>query len=456
MLASASVRELQQGIRDGEVTRREIVETHLARVNQVNPLTNSFVELRADEVLREAGRADAAHGTTIAGSLDGIPMSVKDSYSVAGLRRSDGLVINRDRRAGKDELVVERLRGSGALILGHAAIPDLCIRWNTISSLYGVTHNPRDLSRTAGGSSGGDAANVAAGLATVGLGGDLGGSIRVPASFCGFYGFRPGLGRVPNVTELPFAPPSPGVELMATIGPLARTVADIDVSFRAITGANLRDPATMDVPLTESAAKPRVAVLRYETGAVLDAEINARLDGTITALRAEGYDVVEGVFPELRRAPEVWAEILGTDLLQLTLPALGKHVIESGRVHIQEMFGAFDLGSEVRPYQNAWLERRSLQDRLSAFMLEYPLVVAPVAGMLAPRINYDDFIGVDASAALFDQMRCVPWVILFNLPSLALPSGIQLVGRRFAELDVIRAGYAVERHLPDVTVANPA
>lgn len=453
---SPSIAELQASISRGELTRRDIVEAHLDRIERVNAITNSFVEVRADEVLHEADAADLRNGTTIRGALDGVPTSIKDSYSVAGLHRTNGLPVNADVVDAHDDLVVSRLRGAGALILGHAAIPDLCIRWNTISGLYGTTRNPRDPQRTAGGSSGGDAANVAAGLATIGLGGDLGGSIRVPASFCGVYGFRPGGGRVPDVNPNPHPFDGMSDEVMCEIGPLARSVDDIETTFRVLSGFDRRDPSSADAALAAPLAHPPVALLRHETGAVLDPEIERALDETAAMLRSEGYEVVEHVLPDLRRAPELWAEILGTELCRDYLPSVSEHVIPSARVHIEEMFGAFERGSDVTRYLAAWQERRALQQSLITAMARYPLVLAPVAGMRAPLLDFDDHIGRDASVDLFDQMRAIPWVNLFSLPSLALPNGIQIVGRRFDELTVLAAGRAAERHLPPVVVATPS
>lgn len=151
----------------------------------------------------------------------------------------------------------------------------------------------------------------------------------------------------------------------------------------------------------------------------------------------------------------MWAEIIGTDLLNVTLPEVGSQVLASGRVHIDEMFGLFDLGPDVRRYGAAWLERRALQDRLVRFLEEYPLVVAPVVGMPTPPLDFDDHIGVEASAALFQRMRCVMWVNLFGLPGLALPNGIQLVTRRFHEPDLLATAAAIEPLLPPVEVAEP-
>jgi amidase len=453
-IESMSIDQLHHAIRSGALTRAEIVTAHLARIAQVNPLVNGFVEVRGAEALAEAEQRDQRLGTTLDGALDGIPFSIKDSYAVAGLHRTNGLPVNAHAVDANDDLVVQRIRDAGGIVLGHAAIPDLCIRWNTISGLYGTTRNPRDLARAAGGSSGGDAANVAAGMATLGLGGDLGGSIRVPASFCGVYGFRPGMGRVPDVAGNPRPGDPPSEEIMCEIGPLARSATDIETAYRVIAGYDPRDPSSADSALAPADGPRTVAVLREETGADLEPEIVEALDVTIGMLREAGYAVHEHVLPDLRRAPELWAEILGTELCRDYLPSVRDDVIDSAAVHIEEMFGAHELGPEVVPYLAAWRERRELQDRLVEAMGEYPLIVAPVAGMRAPLLDFDDHIGREASVALLDKMRCVPWVNLFSLPSLALPNGIQIVGRRFRELDVLAAGRAIEHGLV-VEIAEP-
>lgn len=449
--------ELQSQIREGSLTRRQIVQAHLDRIATVNPHTNSLVELRADEVVAEADAADSERGRTITGPLDGVPMSVKDSYGIRGLRRSDGLKANADRYVDRDDSVVTRLRDAGALLLGHGNVPDLCVRWNTISGLYGTTRNPRDLNLTVGGSSGGDAANVAAGMATAAIGQDLGGSIRVPASFCGIYGVRSTPGVVPNLSTYPAFPETPAAQAMGTIGPFARNVDDLERVFTAIAVPDPLDP--LSLPLARQSAdaepRPRVAVLREETGAVLDPEISRRLDETVALLRGAGYDVVEGAIGDLRRAPELWAEITGTDLVHTMLERAGHLMTDSGRQHVEEMFGAVALDGSVSSYNDAWIERAGLLVEWAAFSERFPLVVAPVAGMPTPPLDFDHMLDAAATTALFDSMRCVPWVNLFGVPSLALPNGIQLVGRRFREDQLFAAARAIEPGLAPVTIATP-
>lgn len=457
----ATIAQLQRGIRDGSLTRAGIVRHHLDRVRAHNAAVGSVAELRADAVLAEAQTADAAHGRTVVGSLDGAPLSVKESYGIAGMRRSDGLPLWRDRRATRDDTVVTRLREAGALLVCHGNVPDLCVRWNTVSGLYGTTRNPRDPGRTVGGSSGGEAANVAAGFAVAAIGQDLGGSIRVPAAFCGVYGLRTTPGVVPTVSEFPAFPATPTTHAFGTIGPLARDVADLRAVYEAIAVPDDRDVAgvpTADTGHRPAAAaparRPPVAVLVDETGATVDDDIRARLDDTCAWLEDAGYDVARHVLPDLRRASELWAQLTGTDLVRVTLPRLGAHMTASGRQHVEDLFGAFALGSDLGAYLDAWAERAALYAQWARVARRYPLVIAPVAGMPTPALDFDELIGRDATLALFDRMRCVPWVNLFGLPSLALPNGIQLVGRRFHEADLFDAALAVEPHLP-VTVATP-
>jgi amidase len=196
-------------------------------------------------------------------------------------------------------------------------------------------------------------------------------------------------------------------------------------------------------------------VLREEAGAVIEPEILRRLDDTVSALRAAGYEVVEGVIGDLRRAPELWAEIAGTDLVHTMLARVGDLMVESGRQHVEQMFGAVALDGSVSSYNDAWIERHGLLVEWLRFAEEFPIVLAPVAGMPAPLLDFDHLLDAEATSALFDSMRCVPWVNLFGLPSLALPNGIQLVGRRFREDELFAAARALEPALPPVAVATP-
>lgn len=453
MDSTTSVAAAQAAISAGTTTRVALAQQHLDRVAASNGDVNAIVELN-DNLLEEAARADERLGTAIGGPLDGAIMSIKDSFAVAGLHRTDGVKAWSDRVATSDEESVRRLREADALFIGRTNVPDLCIRWNTISSAHGTTRNPRDLTRTAGGSSGGEGASVAAGYSMIGLGADLGGSIRVPASFNNVWGMRPSAGLVPDISEIPCLPPSMVTDVMNCTGPLARSVDDLARVHTVIRGPHPGDPKVLPIELATSPTKPRVAVLRDETGATIDAEISARLDRVAASLQDAGYEVHENVLPDLRRGPEIWATIIGTDLLQNTIPALGELIEPTGKQHIEAMFGIYDLGNDVPAYYRAWIERREFMTMLSIAMSEYPIILAPVAGMATPLLEFDDMLNHEDTMRLFDSMRCVPWVNLCSLPSVATPLGIQLVGARFTDLDLLAAAREVEARIDPVTVAG--
>ncbi|HUH87120.1 MAG TPA: amidase family protein [Pusillimonas sp.] len=440
------------------ISREELMRSHLARIEQVNPKLNALVELRADAALAEARQADAHHQARASLPLDGIPISIKEHYDVQGMKHTEGLPAWADRRSPSDEVVVQRLREAGAIVVGKANQPDLQIRWNTISHLYGATLNPRNTSLSAGGSSGGDAAAVASGMAPLGMGLDYGGSIRVPATFCGIYGLRPSAGRTPAAPTLPPFDGPPTVDLMSCIGPMARCVEDLQLVYEVIAGPHWADPATVPVPLAgdgPNTGRPRIARMLDETGALVSPEVAARLDETARMLADAGYEVVDAAIPNARRAPELWAEIIGTELLQTGMPEFGHLLGESNRQHIEAMFGIYNLGSEVRRYIQAFIERRQLQREVAQWMQDHPLVLCPVAGMDTPALDFDHMLDRARTQRLFDQMRNIPWVNLLGLPSVALPNGMQIVARRFHEAQALEAASVAQKVIGAASVAEP-
>ncbi len=449
--------QLRHLVRTKAASRREIVQAHLDRAAARNAAVNAIVEQRAEKALAEADAADRDSGDRSGLPLDGIPVSIKDTFDVTGMRHTEGIRSMAERVSPADAVAVARLRAAGAIVIGKCNQPDFQMRWNTVSDLYGPTRNPRDLSRSVGGSSGGDAAAVATGMAPLGLGADYGGSIRLPAAWCGIYGLRPTPGTIPSVAALPPLDAPPTIDVMASIGPLARSVEDLWTALQVMAGSDPRDPTCCDRPLTERRAsrRPRVARMCRETGAHVDPEVEAQLDGTVRILADAGYEVVEAGIPEAERAPEVWAELVHTELLRSALPVWGELMGESGRHHIEQMAALFDLGADVGGFVAAFIERRAIARLTGEWMEEHPLVVAPVAGMTAPPLDYDYLLDRDSTLQLFDRMRSVVWVNALGLPSVALPNGIQIVGRRFREAEIIDAAACVELGLGPVRPAMP-
>jgi amidase len=458
-LCALTISQMRSLLHSRKISRRELVQAHLDRIVAVNRVVNAFVELRAEAALVEAEAIDANPNRQAALPLDGIPVSIKDHFDVEGMLHTEGVKTMAHRRSPHDEVAVKRLRDAGAIILGKCNQPDFQIRWNTVSDLYGATRNPHNLSLTSGGSSGGDAAAVAAGMVPFGLGADYGGSIRVPASFCGIYGLRPSAGRIPAVAALePFDGP-PTLDLMCSIGPFARSVEDLQTTYRVLAGPDLGDPATVPVYLSDNAEgdrRLRVAMMTRETGAILTDEIESRLKQTARILETSGYEVLEIGIPQARRAPEVWAELVGTELLQSAMPAWASQLGKSGRQHIEMMFGIYSLGDRVNRYIDSFMERRSIVRETAQWMEHYPLVLAPVSGITAPPLDFDHFLDRAQTVELFDKMRNVMWVNLLGLPAIALPNGIQIVARRFFEKEAFAAAAIVEKKLGPVSIANLA
>jgi amidase len=388
--------------------------------------------------------------------LDGVPMIVKESFDVAGLPSTEGVRARAANVAAGDSLPVARLRAAGALILGKGKQPDFKSRWNTISELHGATRNPRDPSRSAGGSSGGDAAAVAAGFAAAGLGSDYGGSIRIPASFCGVAGLRTSPGVIPDVDAAGVCAAPPTAAAMSSLGPIARSVDDLRLLTAVVSGPapGAVDSASRKPP----APRPlRVARLSTELGATVEAPLVARLDETCAAFEAAGFEIVEADVPGGTRAPELFGELVGTELLSFGLPQLGKEIGSETRRYLETMFGARLLPG-LAELLAAQTELAVLASAVGTWMDDHPLVVSPVVGIEPPRLDFDRELSPGAAARLFDLMRNAVWVNLLGLPAVALPNGIQIVGRRFAEAEVLDAAAMVERAVspapPLVTVGD--
>ncbi|WP_141990466.1 amidase [Rhodoglobus vestalii] len=299
-----SARDIVDRVRAGELTRVEVVQAHLDVVASSNASVGALVAVRGEEALREADEADRTGNYR--GILDGVPMSVKSEYDVAGLPTTHGNKNMVDEIARQDSPVVARLRAQGAIIIGKGNQPDFAMRWNTHSSELGWTRNPRDLNKSVGGSSGGDAAAVAAGMVAVGFGTDLAGSIRVPAAFSQIYGLRATPGRIPYASEHRDSVRSPAVEAMSSQGPLARTVDDLRVAFAATAGASARHPFSLSSqPCVEETTGPlRVARIVHQSGADVSPEMEEKVDETCRALEEVGYQIEDAEFPGVNSLPQ--------------------------------------------------------------------------------------------------------------------------------------------------------
>jgi len=297
-----SATDAAQALRRRERSSRELTEMLLARIEAVNPALNAVVELRREAALREATAADdtTARGDH-AGPLHGVPMTIKDSFNVAGLHTTWGNPAFKDFVAGSDATVVRRLKQAGAIIVGKTNLPFMLGDFGqTANDLYGVTSNPWDVTRTPGGSSGGAAAALAAGMTFLEYGSDLVGSIRIPASFCGVYGLKPSVGTVPLTGFQPPGPPAGPSDMMymSAIGPLGRSAPDLRTALRVTGGpegqASKAWSWALPPPRHLRLEEFRVGVVLDHQHAPVSSEVAGPLSNAVEALARAGATVVEG------------------------------------------------------------------------------------------------------------------------------------------------------------------
>ena len=250
-LIYASAASLARAIRDKLVSSHEVVEAYIHRIEAVNPQLNAVVQLTAEAALTQAREADVALARgEIKGPLHGVPITIKDSFDTEGVISTAGTKGRASYVPQQDATAVARMRASGAIVLGKTNLPELSLAYESNNLIYGRTNNPYDLSRTPGGSSGGESAIIAAGGSPLGLGTDGFGSIRIPSHFCGIAGLKPTSGRIPFTGLLP---PAFGASAkLRHVGPMARYVEDLILTLPILAGVDWRDPATIPMPLGES------------------------------------------------------------------------------------------------------------------------------------------------------------------------------------------------------------
>src|SRR3989454_93701 len=286
----ASATTLARAIRAKEISSAEVVHAYLQRIEAVNPQLNAVVQLRAEAAQAEAHAADAALARgQIMGPLHGVPMTIKDSLDTAGVITTGGTTGRSTYVPTQDATVVARLPAAGAILLGKTNTPELTLAGETDNLLYGRTNNPYDVSRTPGGSSGGAGAILAAGGSVLDIGSDTGGSIRLPAHFCGIAGIKPTSGRVPRTGHIvPFG--MGAVDALTQLGPLARYIADLSLILPIIAGIDWRDPAIVPMPLGDPKA---ISIQGLRVAMHTDNGIMAPTPETAAAVRAAAVALAE-------------------------------------------------------------------------------------------------------------------------------------------------------------------
>lgn len=444
---------LAQRIRAKEISARQAAQAALARLDAVNPMINAVVDHRPEDVLLQADEIDRAIARDDAlGPLAGVPVTVKLNADQAGFATTNGTILQKDLVAAEDGSVVQNLRRAGAVILGRTNTPAFSLRWFTSNLLHGDTKNPRDPALTPGGSSGGAAAAVTAGIGHLAHGTDIAGSIRYPAYACGVHGLRPSLGRVSN-----FNPSGPergvGAQLTAVAGPIGRTIADLSLGLAVLSGADHRDVWWVPAPLEGPPKLRHAAFCLHPAGMTIAPEVETALLDAAHRLRLAGW-IVEQLddLPPLREAADLQAQLwLGADYeswldLATRDGDTGAQAVLRGVQPMMLKFDAKTLDMILR-------RRATLTRQWQIFLEAYPVILLPVSAELCfpDQLDRQGDLGFQRVWQAQLTQIALPF---FGLPALTVstrlagttPVGVQFIAGRFREDLCLDAGAAIEAY----------
>jgi len=461
-----SATELAQRIASRQISSAEAVDAHLARINAVNPALNAVVQVLADEARASAVLADKKLAAgELAGPLHGVPFTVKENIDMAGLPTTWGVPALAKAVVPADAPVVERMRAAGGIAIGRTNLPDMALRVHTVSSLHGLTRNPWHPRRTAGGSSGGEAAALASGMSPIGLGNDIGGSLRNPANACGIASIRPSAGRIPDAGYVPAEDRLLAVQLMQVQGPMARRVADVRLGLRVLMGAHPRDPWSIEAPFEgPPLARPiRVAVLAEPPGGGIDPKVAAVVRRAGQALADAGFAVEEACPPRYEDAVNCWTRLILGDFGSV-LGMLTPMMSAEATTFLNNFNEGVPPIADVAAWSQLMIERDGIARAWSTFMADRPLVLSPTWTQLPFEHGFDSATPA-GTAATKELMRPVVPANLLGLPSACVPAGrdeatglpigVLITGRRLREDLCLEAAEAIEARLGLATPIDP-
>lgn len=441
-----------------EISPLELADEHIRQIERLNPQLNALVDFDPERVRAQAIALQQSR--TEQGPLHGLPMSVKASIAVAGHRCETGSLLNGGHIPSEDAVIVDRIRRAGAMVLGTTNCPEFLMAYETDNRVYGRTSNPWDLSRTAGGSSGGESAAIAAGLSACGFGSDGGGSVREPAHFTGICALKPTPGRIPAVGHLP--PCAGPFSILGTVGPMARTIGDVALLFRVLSGGFDGDPLGAPVPLRSPSREELLATpigfLEDDGLVAATAETRQAVQDAVRSLRGQGFRVepvskrMIGLLEESRRL--WWDFFVRCGAMLLAPEFLGRESL------LSPVFADFiEIAHAQAPLSGdellrVWVESDLLRGRVMVEMRECPVLLTPVCSVPAFRHGERSWNVGGQQVAYLDAMRYTQWFNLLGAPaavvpvgrsSEGLPIGLQIAGRPYADEVVLGVAAAVER-----------
>ncbi|MFX1517136.1 MAG: amidase [Promethearchaeota archaeon] len=453
-----SAAELAKGIKDEELSPVEVLDAYLDRIEAINPKINAIVTLIEDKARKEAKRAeDRVKAGKELGALHGVPVVIKDNIPVKGVRTTYGSKLYENHIPEEDMILVERLRRAGAIIIGKTNMPEFGLIGITDNPVFGVTKNPWNTDKTTGGSSGGSAAAVAAGLCPIAIGNDGGGSIRIPVNFCGVYGLKPHLGRIPRYPALP------GWETMSVEGPITRTVEDAAIMMDVMAGPDDRDylclpSSTVNYHenLEEEISGKKFAFSPDLGQFVVHPDVTKVVRNAVSSFGSLGYEIEEVTLDLVDMGEDFLYQIISE-----TAAGLEAFREEWDKVMYPAyaVFMGMEEGLKAVDFVKTQYKRKELWKQLwTQVFKKYDFLLAPVTAVPA----FDIEIGIGPFEVNGEGIGPTGWLLTFPFnftgqPAASvpcgftkdnLPVGLQIVGKRFDELGVLQASRAFEKGLP--------
>jgi Asp-tRNA(Asn)/Glu-tRNA(Gln) amidotransferase A subunit family amidase len=449
VIANLSAAGLAILMRRKELSPVEVISDYLARIDQLNPALNAFVCINYEEALTEARQAEllTKQGDD-ARPLLGVPVTIKSCINVQNMLCEAGSRLRSGYIASEDATLVQRLKRAGAIVIGNTTVPEMLLAYHTENELHGRAANPWALDRTPGGSSGGEAAAIAACLSAGGIGSDGGGSIRVPAHFCGICGLKPTPGRVPATGHYPDC--QGPFALIGVVGPMARTIADVRLLFEATIGYDSCDPASVPLPnrpvTKDELQKLKIGYYEEDGYSPVTPEIRNAVLTAAKALNNAKFEVEPFRPVGLLRARELW-EVIFVEGIAMAL----RPMVQGRETELSSNTREFMALADSKPpltgerLLNTLLERDQVRREILLQMEQFPILLSPVCSIPAfrheeagwGRQHTADYLRTMSYSQHYNLTGNPAAVVPIGLSPEGMPVGVQVIGRPFQEEQVL-------------------
>lgn len=454
-----SVKELVYAIRNRSISVVELSTYFIQRIDQVNPFINAVAQVDPDRILNEAALLDEELSKGIVrGPLHGIPITVKDNLMTKDIVTTGGSFAYIDHIPMQDATAVKRLRNAGAIVLGKTNLPDFALSWETNSTAFGRTNNPYNFAHTSGGSSGGEAAILASGGSALGLGTDSGGSIRLPAHYCGVAGIRTSRGLIPSTGHIP---PKEGYPILgvfapfSAIGPMARYVDDLIYTLPILIGEDGVDPYAENQSIINaphfSLCGKNIAVYSSLANTIVDPEIEAvvyQVAKTLTSLGAHVNDVQP---PDLDTARDIYSGIVGADGGEGIRHLLSELGYDGIPYNLNQSLSLMPQEPSLRRYLDTSIQWDIFRIKMLEFMKPYDIILCPVAAFVAllhdRAFTEPDLFHHEKFLIPFSLMGWPSVVVRAGMNSNGLPIGIQVVAKHGQDYQALYTALAIEQQM---------